>query len=71
MAATVQPPARGASQPIVGRWLLGGPDYSESVERINCHELRLGRRPAGGSGLINVLEHSGLRGRGGAVSDLA
>lgn len=66
MAATVQPPARGASQPIFGRWLLGGPDYSEGAERIDRHELRLGRRPAGGSGLINILEDSGLRGRGGA-----
>jgi NADH:ubiquinone oxidoreductase subunit F (NADH-binding) len=45
---------------------MAGPSPAAGHESIEDHEHRLGRRPLGGSGFIDVLERSGLRGRGGA-----
>ncbi len=46
--------------------LLSGPDPDQGPERLDHHQARLGPRPAGGPLLINELDASGLRGRGGA-----
>ena len=46
--------------------LLGGPDPRAGAEPFNEHRRRLGPLPAGRPELIQVLERSGLRGRGGA-----
>ena len=45
---------------------MAGPPAASGYERLQDHLARLGARPAGGSWLIEALEKSGLRGRGGA-----
>ncbi len=51
----------------VGTRLLGGlPTSGCGHESIEDHEHRIGARPTGTEQLIEVLEQSGLRGRGGA-----
>jgi NADH:ubiquinone oxidoreductase subunit F (NADH-binding) len=45
---------------------MAGPTQSAGHESLDDHTRRLGRRPAGGAALIDVLARSGLRGRGGA-----
>jgi NADH:ubiquinone oxidoreductase subunit F (NADH-binding) len=56
-----------ASQPTTACWrLLSGPQAS-GAEPLAEHVARLGRRPAGGSWLMDVLDASNLRGRGGAA----
>ncbi|HSS61305.1 MAG TPA: NADH-ubiquinone oxidoreductase-F iron-sulfur binding region domain-containing protein [Candidatus Limnocylindrales bacterium] len=50
----------------VGTRLLGGPSPSQGYERLGDHLRRLGARPRGSPRLVEVLKHSGLRGRGGA-----
>jgi NADH:ubiquinone oxidoreductase subunit F (NADH-binding) len=66
MTTTLQPAAAPAPRRAVGVRLMAGPPQSAGPERIEDHERRLGPRPAGGASLIDVLAHSGLRGRGGA-----
>jgi len=46
--------------------LLAGPSIDRGAERFADHERRLGRRPIGGEWLLDVMQRSGLRGRGGA-----
>src|ERR1700716_4108039 len=56
-----------ATGPDTACWrLLSGP-VGPGAESLPQHVTRLGRRPAGGSWLIDVLEASNLRGRGGAA----
>lgn len=50
------------SEPV----LLSGPPLSDGAERSASHVARLGRLPQGGAALIEALERSDLRGRGGA-----
>ncbi len=50
----------------VGARLLAGPPPSRGHEQLAAHIKRLGPRPRGNTGLIEVLKQSGLRGRGGA-----
>jgi NADH:ubiquinone oxidoreductase subunit F (NADH-binding) len=50
----------------VGTRLMAGPGMSAGQEGIDDHQRRLRARPAGGRWLLDVLGHSGLRGRGGA-----
>jgi NADH:ubiquinone oxidoreductase subunit F (NADH-binding) len=45
---------------------MAGPSHASGYERIDDHQRRLGAAPAGGRWLIDVLQQSGLRGRGGA-----
>jgi NADH:ubiquinone oxidoreductase subunit F (NADH-binding) len=47
--------------------LLGGPPAQQGMEPLAAHTARVGARPAGGAGLIGVLERSALRGRGGGA----
>jgi NADH:ubiquinone oxidoreductase subunit F (NADH-binding) len=49
-----------------GPRLLAGPELQDGAESLVAHQIRLGRRPAGGAWLLDVVERSGLRGRGGA-----
>jgi len=60
------PAAIGAAHPAVGWRLMAGPAFDSGYERLEDHEKRLKRRPAGGPWLIDVIDRSGLRGRGGA-----
>ena len=60
------PAVRGADHPAVGWRLMAGPAFDTGYERLEDHERRLKRRPAGGPWLIEVIARSGLRGRGGA-----
>jgi NADH:ubiquinone oxidoreductase subunit F (NADH-binding) len=46
--------------------LLSGPRLDSGAETLHEHRQRLGRRPIGGDWLLDVIERSGLRGRGGA-----
>jgi NADH:ubiquinone oxidoreductase subunit F (NADH-binding) len=55
-----------AAPPICSVRLLAGPPPSTGWERLEDHLARLGPRPGGGAGLVDVLAESGLRGRGGA-----
>ncbi|HET7465211.1 MAG TPA: proton-conducting membrane transporter, partial [Candidatus Dormibacteraeota bacterium] len=50
-----------------GLRLLAGPDLSRGPERLGAHVQRLGPLPSTGSALIEVIERSGLTGRGGAA----
>ena len=50
----------------VGTRLLSGPPASHGHERLTEHLERLGARPRGSARVLDVLKHSGLRGRGGA-----
>ena len=47
--------------------LLAGPELSTGPESYGSHVQRLGHAPSAGSALIEVIEHSGLTGRGGAA----
>ncbi|HVC40784.1 MAG TPA: NADH-ubiquinone oxidoreductase-F iron-sulfur binding region domain-containing protein [Candidatus Saccharimonadales bacterium] len=49
-----------------GPRLLAGPRLDLDAETLDEHRQRLGRRPIGGEWLLDVVERSGLRGRGGA-----
>ncbi|MHB8718607.1 MAG: NADH-ubiquinone oxidoreductase-F iron-sulfur binding region domain-containing protein [Candidatus Dormibacteria bacterium] len=51
---------------MVVRRLLDGPDPAAGWERLDDHVRRLRACPDGGSWLLDLLERSGLRGRGGA-----
>ena len=51
--------------------LLAGPDPDTGTEAAGGHLARLGPLPVGGGGLIETLERSGLRGRGGAAFPVA
>lgn len=51
--------------------LLAGPDLSLGAERLHGHVERLGPPPVVGAALIDVLEKSGLTGRGGASFPVA
>jgi len=46
---------------------MAGPPLASGAERWQDHARRLGARPAGGPWLMDALEKSGLRGRGGAA----
>jgi NADH:ubiquinone oxidoreductase subunit F (NADH-binding) len=46
--------------------LLAGPDLSAGAEPLRAHVQRLGPAPVTGRSLIDVLDRSGLTGRGGA-----
>jgi NADH:ubiquinone oxidoreductase subunit F (NADH-binding) len=45
---------------------MAGPGEAAGHEKIQDHTRRLGALPGGGRGLIDLLQQSGLRGRGGA-----
>ncbi len=49
-----------------GPRLLSGPDLRAGAESLRDHARRLGPQPDSGPGLIDVLDRSGLAGRGGA-----
>jgi len=67
MAAPAASHAEVDPQSSVACWrLLAGPEPSAGTERLAQHLARLGRRPRGGSWLLDVLDESNLRGRGGA-----
>jgi NADH:ubiquinone oxidoreductase subunit F (NADH-binding) len=51
---------------VVAARLTAGPTRTGAHEGIHEHQRRLGVRPQGGKWLIDVLQQSGLRGRGGA-----
>ena len=53
-------------QSAVGVRLMAGQSGPDGYEPLVAHLQRLGKRPAGGAWLIDVLRQSGLRGRGGA-----
>jgi NADH:ubiquinone oxidoreductase subunit F (NADH-binding) len=64
---------RAGSEPVAGRLeeafaprLLAGPSLELGPESLLDHRRRLGERPVGGPWLLDVVERSGLRGRGGA-----
>jgi NADH:ubiquinone oxidoreductase subunit F (NADH-binding) len=61
-------PARPSCQPQAAQAprLLAGPRALEGPEDWEAHHERLGRRPVGGPWLLEVIDRSGLRGRGGA-----
>ena len=46
--------------------VLGGPDPAAGAEPLAAHLARLGDLPRGGTEVIDSVERSGLRGRGGA-----
>ncbi|HYR48437.1 MAG TPA: NADH-ubiquinone oxidoreductase-F iron-sulfur binding region domain-containing protein [Candidatus Polarisedimenticolia bacterium] len=52
---------------MIKQRLLAGPDLSQGPERLASHVQRLGPPPSIGPALIDVVEHSGLTGRGGAA----
>jgi len=52
---------------VIRQRLLAGPDLSRGPEALASHVERLGPPPAAGSALIDVVESSGLTGRGGAA----
>lgn len=56
--------APAARKNLIGTRLLAGP--AAGLETLADHTRRLGARPRGGPRLIEVLQDSGLRGRGGA-----
>lgn len=56
---------RTVTRPAVVSRLLAGPDPATGYERLDHHQRRLQARPEGGSWLLDVLEQSGLQGRGG------
>ena len=62
--ATEPPPV--LVKPSSGPRLLAGPHFHLGPESFADHRSRLGRRPVGGEWLLDVIERSGLRGRGGA-----
>ena len=52
---------------MIKQRLLAGPDLSRGPEGLALHVQRLGPLPLIGPGLIDVVERSGLTGRGGAA----
>ena len=58
-------PRRLPTRPTPPR-LLAGPLLADGAECFASHRTRLGRRPVGGAWLLDVIDRSGLRGRGGA-----
>ena len=66
IAPELPPDTPSAARPAVGFRLMAGPGQANGFERLDEHRRRLGERPAGGAWLIDVLQRSGLRGRGGA-----
>ncbi|HEY6874762.1 MAG TPA: NADH-ubiquinone oxidoreductase-F iron-sulfur binding region domain-containing protein [Candidatus Dormibacteraeota bacterium] len=46
--------------------LLAGPDLAAGAESLNSHVQRLGPLPSTGKAFVDVVERSGLTGRGGA-----
>jgi NADH:ubiquinone oxidoreductase subunit F (NADH-binding) len=62
----VSPAAAARPRAALGRRLLAGPAMTAGAERMSEHVRRLGPRPRGGAGLLEVVKASGLRGRGGA-----
>lgn len=52
---------------MIKQRLLAGPDLSRGPEGLASHVQRLGPPPSIGSALIDVVERSGLTGRGGAA----
>jgi NADH:ubiquinone oxidoreductase subunit F (NADH-binding) len=58
--------AAASPRPAVGARLIAGPAAADGHESIDAHHGRLGMRPSGGAGLLDLLQRSGLRGRGGA-----
>jgi NADH:ubiquinone oxidoreductase subunit F (NADH-binding) len=52
--------------PALARRLLAGPDATHGFERLGEHLRRLRVLPEGGEWLLDELDRSGLRGRGGA-----
>ncbi len=51
--------------------LLSGRDAREGMELLEAQTARLGARPGGGAQVLDALEVSGLRGRGGASFPVA
>jgi len=70
MVATQVLPNWGSTRTLAGHRnaprLLAGPPLELGPEGFSDHRARLGRRPIGGAWLVDVIERSGLRGRGGA-----
>ena len=54
---------------MTGISLLAGPDPLGGMEAATSHRTRLGALPVAGPGLIEALERSDLRGRGGAAHE--
>lgn len=54
------------SEALGGARLLAGPDLRSGAESLAAHVRRLGPRPGARPDLVDALERSGLRGRGGA-----
>ena len=65
MVGTSLPPPPRFRPTVVAR-LTAGPNQTGAHEGLREHQGRLGVRPQGGNWLIDVLQQSGLRGRGGA-----
>jgi NADH:ubiquinone oxidoreductase subunit F (NADH-binding) len=51
--------------------LLTGRDVLEGMEMLDAHGSRLGARPVGGAEVLEALDASGLRGRGGGAFPVA
>jgi NADH:ubiquinone oxidoreductase subunit F (NADH-binding) len=70
MTATLVRPTSVSTRMLSGRRdglrLLAGPGLELGPESLSDHRARLGRRPIGGEWLVDVVERSGLLGRGGA-----
>jgi NADH:ubiquinone oxidoreductase subunit F (NADH-binding) len=70
MAATLVHPVPVSAHMLTerrnGLRLLAGPGLEHGPESLSDHRGRLGRRPIGGEWLLDVVERSGLLGRGGA-----
>lgn len=64
-AAAFIVPEPDQARPTVVRRLLDGPDPATGYEHLEHHLRRLPPRPQGGGWLVDVLEQSGLVGRGG------
>ncbi len=66
LVRTAPEPPPVLAKPADGMRLLAGPDLHLGSESFADHRSRLGRRPVGGEWLLDAIERSGLRGRGGA-----
>src|SRR5437762_2765205 len=58
---------RSEAKAVIRQRLLAGPDLSRGPEGLAWHVQRLGPPPVIGPALIDVVESSGLAGRGGAA----
>jgi len=56
---------------VSGPALLAGPELATGAEWLAQHQRRLGPLPPGDGRFLDVLERSGLRGRGGAAFPVA